>query len=169
MWATTIEPKCHKYWSLHAKSLCSATTEATAMRSPYTATKTSSLLTASKEECGHFCCRLVAESCPTLYNPIDCSPPGSSVFGVLLAKILEWVAISFSRGSSWPSDQICISCIGRFFTNELLGKPINKWILNTDTHTHKTRVQSSVKIPKFLLWSILSLTLQFGSIAPGWG
>ena len=44
----------------------------------------------------------VAQSCPTLCDPADCSPPGSSVHGILQARILEWVAISFSRGSSQP-------------------------------------------------------------------
>ena len=44
---------------------------------------------------------LVAQSCLTLFNFMDSSPPGSSVRGILQAKILEWVAISFSRGSSW--------------------------------------------------------------------
>ena len=39
----------------------------------------------------------VAQSCPTLFDPVDCSPPGSSVHGILQARILEWVAISFSR------------------------------------------------------------------------
>ena len=43
-----------------------------------------------------------AQSCPTLLDPMDCSPPGSSVHGILQARILEWVAISFSRGSSRP-------------------------------------------------------------------
>ena len=48
---------------------------------------------------------------------MDCSPPGSSVHEILQARILEWVAIPFSRGSSWPRDQIWVSCIaGRFFT-----------------------------------------------------
>ena len=42
----------------------------------------------------------VAQSCPTLCDPTDCSPPGSSVNGILKEKILEWVALSFSRGSS---------------------------------------------------------------------
>ena len=42
----------------------------------------------------------VTQLCPTLCNPVDCSPPGSSVHGILQARILEWVAISFSRGSS---------------------------------------------------------------------
>ena len=47
---------------------------------------------------------------------MDCSPPGSSVYGILQARILEWIAIPISMGSSWPRDQMCISCItGRFF------------------------------------------------------
>ena len=69
---------------------------------------------------------LVTQLCPTLYDPMDCSPPGSSVHGILQARILEWVAIPLSRGSSSPRDQTqvsCVSCIeGRFFTTELLGK-----------------------------------------------
>ena len=44
----------------------------------------------------------VAQSCPTLCNPMDCSPPVSSVHEVLQTRILEWVAMLFSRGSSWP-------------------------------------------------------------------
>ena len=60
---------------------------------------------------------LVAQSCPTLCNSVDCSPPGSSVHGILQARILKWVAIPFSRGSSWPRDWTWVSCIaGRFFT-----------------------------------------------------
>ena len=43
-----------------------------------------------------------SSSCPTLCDPMDCSPPGSSVHGISLARILEWVAISYSRGSSQP-------------------------------------------------------------------
>ena len=48
----------------------------------------------------------VAQSCPTLCNPMDCSPSGSSVHGIFQARILEWVAISFSKGSSRPRDQM---------------------------------------------------------------
>ena len=43
---------------------------------------------------------LITQSCPTLCNPMDCNPPGSSVLGILQARILEWVAILFSKGSS---------------------------------------------------------------------
>ena len=63
----------------------------------------------------------VAQSCPTLCDPVDCSLPGSSVHGILQARILEWVAISFSRGSSQPRDQSQVSRIaGRCFTLWLL-------------------------------------------------
>ena len=58
----------------------------------------------------------VAQSCPTLCDPVDCSPPGFSVHEILQARTLEWVAISFSKGSSWPRDRTQVSCIaGRGF------------------------------------------------------
>ena len=57
-------------------------------------------------------------------NPMGCSPLGSPVHGISQARILEWVAISFSRGSSRPRDRIRISCLaGGFFTTESFGKP----------------------------------------------
>ena len=59
----------------------------------------------------------VTQSCLTLCDPMDCSLPGSSVHGIFQAGILEWVAISFSRGSSWPRDWIWVSrIVGRCFT-----------------------------------------------------
>ena len=55
---------------------------------------------------------------------MDCSLPGFSIYGILQARILEWVTISFSRGSFCPRDQTHISCVaGRFFTAEPLRKP----------------------------------------------
>ena len=54
-------------------------------------------------------CVLVTQSRPTLCNPRDRSPPGSSVHGILQARKLEWVAIPFSRGSSWPRNQTWVS------------------------------------------------------------
>ena len=59
---------------------------------------------------------LVMQSSPTVCSPMDCSPPASSDHEILQARILEWVAIPFSKGSSQPRDQtcvFCISCIGR--------------------------------------------------------
>ena len=68
-------------------------------------------------ECGYGCvCAKLSQLCPTLCNPMNCSPPGSSVHGILQTRILGWVAISFSRGSSQPRDRTCVSyvsCIGR--------------------------------------------------------
>ena len=61
---------------------------------------------------------LVAQLCLTLCDPLDYSPPGSSVHGIFQAGILDWVAISSSMGSSWPRDQTPISYIaGRFYTH----------------------------------------------------
>ena len=60
---------------------------------------------------------LVTQSCPTLCNPLNYSPPGSSVHGTLQVRILEWVTIPFSRRSSQTRNQIWISyTAGRFFT-----------------------------------------------------
>ena len=56
---------------------------------------------------------LVAKSCLTLCNPMNCSPLGSSVHWISQARILEWVAISSSRGPSHPRDGTRVSCIGR--------------------------------------------------------
>ena len=59
----------------------------------------------------------VVQSCPTVWDPMNCSLPGFSVHGIFQARVLEWVAISFSRGSSWPRDQTQVSCtVGRRFT-----------------------------------------------------
>ena len=61
----------------------------------------------------------VTQLCLTLWDPMDCRPPGPSVHGMVQARILEWVAISFSKGSSQLRDQTRVSCIaGWFFTTE---------------------------------------------------
>ena len=69
---------------------------------------------------GHVCAQSL-QSCPTLCDPMDCSLPGSSVHGILLARIVEWVTMPSYRGSSSSRDQTpvsCVSCIaGRFFTH----------------------------------------------------
>ena len=70
----------------------------------------------------------VAQSCPTLCDPVHCSPPSSSVHGIFQARVLEWVAISFSRGSSRPRDQTQVSCIVRktLYLLSHQGSPIKK-------------------------------------------
>ena len=104
----------------------------------------------------HACmCAKSFQSCPTLCNPMDYSPPSSSVRGILQARILEWVALPSSRGSSRPRDKTRVSCNycfkGRFLTIEPKGKlsqlppsvksefqvcPIHfyKWCLIWNTH-----------------------------------
>ena len=72
--------------------------------------------------CIHACMHLVVQLCLTLCNPMDCSPPGFSVHGILQARILEWIAIPFSR-TSQPRDWTLVSSItGRFVTIWSIGK-----------------------------------------------
>ena len=77
---------------------------------------------------------LVTQSCLTLCDPMDCSPPGSSAHGILQARILEWVAIPLSRGSSWPRNWTQVShIVGKFFTvwatgrNHILIRMLNRF------------------------------------------
>ena len=81
---------------------------------------------------------LIAQSCPTLCDPVDYSLPGSPIHGILQARILEWVAVLFSRGSSQPRDRTQVSCITDwFFTN---------WA------TREGLSMRGLKIPMGLLW-----------------
>ena len=68
---------------------------------------------------------LVTRSCLALCDPMDCSLPGSYVHGIFQAGILEWVAISSSRRSSWLRDRTCVSCIGSriLYHQQHLGSP----------------------------------------------
>ena len=88
---------------------------------------------------------LVAQSCLTLCNLMDCSPRWNSVCGVLQARILEWVAIPFSRVSSWPRDWTQVSCLqADALLSVPLGKPtvwkqpkrlsIDEWTRKCDTY-----------------------------------
>ena len=71
-----------------------------------------------------FVCVLMAQSCLTLRDPMDNSLSGSSVHGILQARMLEWVAMLSSRGSCQTRDQTQVSCTAdRFFTSETPGKP----------------------------------------------
>ena len=84
---------------------------------PHLPTRRRQVVTAASRlpsKCMHACS--AAKPCPTLCNPMGCSPPGSPVHGIFQARILEWVAISSSRESSQPKDQThvsCTSCISR--------------------------------------------------------
>ena len=90
------------------------------------------------------CVCLVTQSYLTLWDPWDCSPPGSSVHEIFQARILEWVAMPSSRGSFWPKDQICASCIsctaGGFFTC---------WAIAEDQSYHMTqKFYSQIHTPR---------------------
>ena len=74
-------------------------------------------------------CVLVAQLCPTLCDPMDYSPPASSVHGILQARILEWIAIPSSRRSSQPRDWTQVSCVAdKFFTFWGTGKAFSTYI-----------------------------------------
>ena len=99
----------------------------------------------------------VAQSCPTLCDPMDSSPPGSSVHGILQARILEWVAISFSRGSSRPRDRTQASHIaGRHFnlwaTREALNS--NSVLLLTSKYPLYASILSFVKDVFKKVWEL---------------
>ena len=88
---------------------------------------------------------LVPQSCPTLYDPMDCSPPGSSVQGILQARILEWIAIPFSRGSSQPRDWTEVSCISGRFLYHLSHQGSSKRVgtfTNMETRSNKAIVRA---------------------------
>ena len=74
----------------------------------------------------------VTQSCPTLCNPMDCSLPRSSIHGIFQARVLEWVAVSFSRGSSWPRDWTWVFHIaGRRFTIWATREVNKAWLLGS--------------------------------------
>ena len=75
----------------------------------------------------------VAQSCPTLCDPMDCSLPGSSIHGILQARVLEWVAISFSRGSSRPRDWTWVAHIP--------GRRFNRWTTREVWATRKIQLR----------------------------
>ena len=83
------------------------------------------------------------QSKQTLWDPMDCSPPDSSVHEILWARILEWVAIPFSRGYSWPRDQTQVSCnAGSFLLSEPPGKP-KLTVFQLKNKTKQNSLQSS--------------------------
>ena len=101
-------------------------------------------------------------ACLTLCDPMDWSPPGSSVHGILQPKILEWITMPSSRGSSQPRDQTHVSCgssvAGKFFTAEPPGKP-SPDLRGPSTSLTFFMTISSLTIQYFIL--IMTLTIGF--------
>ena len=75
---------------------------------------------------------LVAQLCPTLCDPMDCSPPGSSIHGIIRARVLEWIVIPFSKASFWPRGRIWVSCITYGFFTIWATREIHICIFKTD-------------------------------------
>ena len=104
------------------------------------------------------CYYLVTKLCLTLHDPVDCSLPDSSLHGIPRARILEWVAISFSRGSSRPKDQTHIFCIGKkvyyhWTTRETLFECCLKQLCS-QKETHKLHWALVVQVPELkLIWT----------------
>ena len=103
-----------------------------------------------------FLVMLVTQPCPALCNIMDCSLPGCYVYGILQTRTLEWVAISFSRGSSCSRDQTWVSCIaGEFLTNQTTreahrdGLVISKW-----RQTQVSKVRDSSLLPTLHTFAI---------------
>ena len=104
------------------------------------------------------CVSSVAQSCLPLCDPMDFSPPASSVLGILWARILEWVAMPSSRGSSPPRDHTCVSCVSW----------IGRWILH---HCTTWEGPPFTTTSQFSLWpkQIYKVTLQgIYYISPVW-
>ena len=86
-----------------------------------------------------------AKSCPSSCDPMDCSLSGSSVHGILQGRTLEWVAIVFSRGSSWPRTRTQVSCIaGRFFTDWAMWEAPNIAILSFYWWGERGRIENQI-------------------------
>ena len=92
-------------------------------------------------------------------DPLDCCPPGSSVHGISQARILEWFAIPFSRGSSQPRAGTHVSCIaGRFFTAVPPRKPYNNTVMNLIFLTSLQLVRWTVVIES-KYWQTVTITI----------
>ena len=117
---------------------------------------------------------LVAKSCPTLLGLLDCSPPGSSVHGISQARILEWITISFSRGSSPLRDWTPVSCIaGGSLPTEPPGNPYTKsnseipnWTRRKMIYSEKWEISSQNEL--YIVFSfrrnIVTLTCEYNFI-----
>ena len=98
--------------------------------------------------CGDECvvC-LTAQSCPALCNPVDCSPPGSSVHGILQARILDWVVIASSGDLPDPGiEPLSLALAGGFFTTEPLGGPTSHYTCVQICTKYNTKSEPSCKL-----------------------
>ena len=121
--------------------------------------------------------RSLTQSCPTLCDPLDCSPPGSSVDGILQARMLEWAALSSSRGSSHPgvelpsleSRALAGGCFFFFFTTGPIGKPTSGVSVSIPVHPSLIHppFHLSIHTPVHLSSSYLPTYLSIKYVLPG--
>ena len=89
-----------------------------------------------------YVCYAFVLGCVWLCDPMDCSPAGSSVHWIFHSRIMEWVAMSFSRESSWPRDWTCILCVSCIVSLTLYyHAKMLCWVNKTHIHTHKEYIQ----------------------------
>ena len=100
---------------------------------------------------GSLVCAKSLQFCPTLLNPMDCRLPGSSIHGTIQARILEWVAISFSRRSFPPRDQTCVSCITCIGRLILYHYSTREVLLYQGIHTAEKHKQTNKQNPHIVL------------------
>ena len=94
------------------------------------------------------------QSCPTLCGPVDCNPPGSSIHVILQARILEWLAISFARGSSQLRDRTQVSHIaGRRFNLWATREAMLSRLVVTFLPRNKRLLLSWLQSPSAMIWS----------------
>ena len=112
------------------------------------------------------------QSCLTLWNPMDCRPPGSSAHGIFQARILEWVAMPSSRGYSPPRDQTCVSwvsCIGRqvLYRGATWGLQniSTNYLFNKGTGSNAPTLQGHFSFPSLAVTLISRIQVLF----PPWG
>ena len=87
----------------------------------------------------------VTQSCLTLCDPTECSLPGSSIHGIFKARVLEWVAISFFKGSSWPRDRTQVShIVGRCFTVWATRKVSNPFSVEINFFQHDSIASNGI-------------------------
>ena len=111
------------------------------------------------------CACSVTQTYQTLCEPMDCSPPGSSVHGIFWARILEWVATSFSRGSSQPRDWTRIPCIGKQILHYCaVGEdPNHHWVIPKASETKGTicgSLHNTLGKSKVSEWGLLMVQLR---------
>ena len=105
-------------------------------------------------------CAKLLQSCPALCDPMDCSLPGSSVHGLLQVRILEWVAMPSSRGSSQPKDQTMSTTFNLNWQAGSLplappGKPILKWVSYPAPSHHTVTMRCPIKARRWYLYYFL--------------